>query len=304
MSFRLPSSMQVLERGWLSANNILFFEGERASLIDSGYHSHVGQTLALLHHALAGRRLERLYITHAHSDHMGGNPAVQAAYGCQIHIPAGSAEAVARWDEDALLLAPLGQSAPRYQYDHLIQAGEAFELGGLCWQAQAAPGHDMHALVYYNPEKRLLISGDALWENGFGLVFPDLLGQPGGLDAARQTLEHLGRLAIDCVIPGHGVPFVAVDEALARAHQRLAGFIDNSEKFAWNATKVLVAFVLQDKQRLPSADFPAFVHAIPLIWSMNERFLGLEENQLIRRVYEDLERSGALYRDGDFIYSQ
>lgn len=39
MSYSLPASMRVFERGWLSANNILFLEGEGATLVDSGYHS-------------------------------------------------------------------------------------------------------------------------------------------------------------------------------------------------------------------------------------------------------------------------
>ena len=32
----LPDSLLVLERGWLSSNNIVFFEGEQAAVIDSG----------------------------------------------------------------------------------------------------------------------------------------------------------------------------------------------------------------------------------------------------------------------------
>jgi hypothetical protein len=37
MSAPSPPSLLVLERGWLSANNILFFDGEQATLVDSGY---------------------------------------------------------------------------------------------------------------------------------------------------------------------------------------------------------------------------------------------------------------------------
>lgn len=33
----LPASMLVLERGWLSANNVIFLEGDGATLVDSGY---------------------------------------------------------------------------------------------------------------------------------------------------------------------------------------------------------------------------------------------------------------------------
>ena len=32
----LPDSLLVLERGWLSSNNIVFLEGDEAALVDSG----------------------------------------------------------------------------------------------------------------------------------------------------------------------------------------------------------------------------------------------------------------------------
>ncbi|MEO1358394.1 MAG: MBL fold metallo-hydrolase, partial [Pseudomonadota bacterium] len=39
----LPNSMRVFERGWLSSNNILFFDDEArggCALVDSGYLTH------------------------------------------------------------------------------------------------------------------------------------------------------------------------------------------------------------------------------------------------------------------------
>jgi hypothetical protein len=39
----LPDSLLVLERGWLSSNNIVFLEGEQAALIDSGYVTHAAR---------------------------------------------------------------------------------------------------------------------------------------------------------------------------------------------------------------------------------------------------------------------
>jgi len=74
----LPAGVQVFERGWLSSNNILLTDADSATLVDSGYFSHAAQTLALLEHALAGRALDRLVNTHLHSDHCGGNAALQA----------------------------------------------------------------------------------------------------------------------------------------------------------------------------------------------------------------------------------
>ena len=77
MNASLPADLIVLERGWLSANNVVCLEGETASLVDSGYVTHAEQTVALVGHALAGRRLRQVVNTHIHSDHIGGNAALQ-----------------------------------------------------------------------------------------------------------------------------------------------------------------------------------------------------------------------------------
>ena len=62
----------------------------------------------------------------------------------------------------------------------------------LDWQALAAPGHDPHALLLWCEEEGILISGDALWQNGFGVVFPELAGEPGFHDV-RATLDLIAR---------------------------------------------------------------------------------------------------------------
>ncbi|MCF8151308.1 MAG: MBL fold metallo-hydrolase, partial [Sulfuritalea sp.] len=177
---KLPDSIQVLERGWLSSNNVLFFEGESATLVDSGYVGHAPQTVALVKSALAARRdpvtLKRLVNTHSHSDHIGGNAALQAEFGCRIVIPAGIERMVSDWDTHALLLDAARQRGDRFAHDAVIEANSEFEMGGLVWQALPAPGHDMEALIYYCAEKRILISGDALWQDAFGIIFGELMG--------------------------------------------------------------------------------------------------------------------------------
>jgi glyoxylase-like metal-dependent hydrolase (beta-lactamase superfamily II) len=296
---KLPGSLLVLERGWLSANNILCFDGDQATLIDSGYVTHAEQTVALVGQALAGRSLSRLINTHSHSDHIGGNAALQAAFGCEITVPAGLHAVIGEWDENALLLSPLGQQGARFQHDKTLSAGSELEMGGLNWQAIAVPGHDMEALAYYNPEKRILISGDALWENGFGVIFPELLGEADGIAETRATLEMLARLPVDIVIPGHGSPFSAVDEALARAFRRLDSFAANLDKMAWHAIKVLVAFAMMERQSLPASEFAAFVQGIPFAVDVNRRYLGLADDVLVQRIEQELIHAGALHlRDG------
>lgn len=299
MTVNLPTSLLVLERGWLSANNVLFFDGDQATLVDSGYVTHAEQTVDLVYHALAGRRLGRLINTHSHSDHIGGNAALKAAFDCEIIVPAGLHAAIADWDRNALLLSPLGQRNARFQHDRLIDAGHQIEMGGLNWQALAVPGHDMEALAYYNPEKRILISGDALWENGFGVIFPELLGEANGLAHTQETLEMLSRLSIDIVIPGHGKPFSTVDAAFERAFRRLGNFRNNIEQLAWHAIKVIVSFAMMERRQLPKADFPAFVLGLPFAVDVNSRFLNLSDERLVAGVERELLLVNALrLKDG------
>lgn len=301
MSICLPDSLLVLERGWLSSNNIVFLEGDEATVVDSGYVIHAPQTVDLVRSVLDGRRLRRVVNTHAHSDHIGGNAALKAAFGCEITVPAGHHAAIADWDEDALLLSPLGQQAARFQHDALIAAGCEIEMGGLVWRALAVPGHDMEALAYYNPEKRILISGDALWENGFGVVFPELLGEADGLAATRSTLELLARLPVDVVIPGHGRAFADAEGALERAFRRLDSFATDVDRMAWHAIKVMVSFAMMERRRIPAASFPAFVLGLAFGTDLNRRYLGLPDDELVARVERELLRAGALRKEDDYF---
>ena len=302
----LPPQIQVLQRGWLSSNNILIRDANGAALIDSGYVAHAGQTLQLLRHALGETRLAWLINTHCHSDHMGGNAALARAYACRISIPVGEAPAVEAWDDAALMLSHTGQSAERFSYDDTLAAGDRLRLGELEWEALAAPGHDMHALMFYAPAARILISGDALWENGFGLIFPELFpemrGAGGGFAGTRTTLETIARLDIATVIPGHGAPFDAIGRALDTAFQRLDAYERDPAKLARHALKVMLSFSLMIQKKMTEADLPRFLAERPVYADINRHFLRLTEAQLCEYLVRDLERAGALSRrDGQLL---
>jgi len=293
---------QVIERGWLSSNNILLFDGNDATLIDSGYAGHAAQTVELVKSALAGRHLRRLINTHSHSDHIGGNAALQREFGCEILIPAGIEEHIRNWDERALLLALAAQRADRFRHDGVVRPGDKLRMGGLDWQAHAAPGHDMDALVFHCPDARLLISGDALWENGFGIIFGELLGESGdggALRATRATLDMIAGLRVDTVIPGHGRPFGEVGAALERAYQRLEAFVADPERMAKNAVKACFIFNLLDLQGLPRDRLESHLASVPIFRDVGSRLLGMEIPTLADWLVTELKRGCALEeRDG------
>lgn len=300
---KLPQSVQVIERGWLSANNILLHAQDGATLVDSGYGSHVPQTLALIEHALQGKELARLVNTHCHSDHMGGNAAIRKKYGCRTSIPEGEAPLIDRWDEQALILAIADQRAERFRYDDTFGDGAALRMGEFDWQVTAAPGHDTHAVMFYSPELGALISGDALWENGFGAVFPQLFGRDTALRETRETLEGIAGLGAKTVIPGHGRPFANIDSALERAFWRLESYEGDISRLARHCVKVALSFALLEKRSMPLADLPGYVGRVRILSDINRRYLGMTDVDFAEWLAGDLERAGALRRENGVLYA-
>jgi glyoxylase-like metal-dependent hydrolase (beta-lactamase superfamily II) len=298
----LPAGVSVFERGWLSSNNILMQGRDSAVLVDSGYCTHADQTLALVESALQGRPLDQLLNTHLHSDHCGGNAALQARYpALQTHIPPGHAEYVRDWDANALSYTPSGQSCPRFHFTATLQPGTDMRLGDLTWQIHAAPGHDPHSIILFEPTSRTLVSADALWERGFGVVFPELDGE-GAFDEVAATLDLIEALNPATVIPGHGAPFVDALTAIAYARKRLAGFVANPEKHLLYASKVLLKFKLLETQRMEMSALVAWAQATPYFANtFAKHFSGASFEAAAGQLVNDLVRSGAATVQGSLV---
>jgi glyoxylase-like metal-dependent hydrolase (beta-lactamase superfamily II) len=300
----LPPGLTVFERGWLSSNNILFQGGGQTALVDSGYCTHADQTVALVRQALAGRSLDLLLNTHLHSDHCGGNALLQRAYaGLQTRIPPGQAQYVRNWDPVALTYVPTGQQCPRFRMDGLLEPGSEVLLGERHWQVHAAPGHDPHSVILFEPGSRALISADALWENGFGVIFQELEGER-AFDEVARTLDVIESLRPLVVIPGHGKVFGGVDRALANARRRLDSFVRDPTRHAAHAAKVLLKFKLLELQRLQLAEFAQWALATPYFRMVHRLwFSDVDLVSWIEGLADDLERSGAALRDGEYIFN-
>ena len=303
----LGPGLLVLERGWLSSNNVLLDDGVDgdggATLVDTGHCVHAAQTLALLRQQLGARPLRRLINTHLHSDHCGGNAALQAAWTPQTLIPAGSTRAVRDWDEHALSYAATRQRCERFTAQGCITPGERLRIGARDWQVLGAPGHDPESLMLFDAEYRVLISADALWGNGFGVVFPELDGEP-GFDDVGRVLDLIESLDLRCVIPGHGPVFSDVAAALQRARERLAGFKADPARHLRHGVKVLLKYHLMEERSQPLAALRAWMAEVPLlhaVWSA----LGRPDGGVAawsERLLQELLGSGALRLRGEVVF--
>ena len=293
----LGSGVTVIERGWLNCNQIVLKSPEQNVLVDSGYGRHADATIGHVAAALENAPLHWLINSHCHSDHMGGNRALRAHYGCRVTIPVGEVKHVVPWTEQSCWALDMDQYAEEFAFDDTMKSGDTFDAGGFNWRAHAAPGHDMDALMLFAAAPRILITGDALWERGMGFVWPQQLPDTHGnpfIRAARAALDAIEKLDPAIVVPGHGAPFSNVASALGDARGKLAAFERDPVKNARHVVKGLFVFTLLDKGQMNVADVPAYLASVPVYRRMREEYQLGSNDEFAARMLEELLAAKAL----------
>ena len=158
-------------------------------------------------------------------------------------------------------------------------------------------------MVLFEPQSSVLISADALWESGFGVVFPELEGEDAFADVAA-TLDVIAALAPRVVIPGHGPVFTDAPTAIAAARRRLDGFVRAPDKHALYAAKVLLKYKLLEWQQITLADLAGWAQATPYFGALHTRYFADQTDvQWIGQLTDALVRSGAATRQGDVLHN-
>ncbi len=294
----LPATVRVIVRDWVNANHVVFLGSGPAALIDAGHVCGADETLVRVGEALGERPLARLLLTHCHSDHMGGCARLRDRFGCRIAVPEGEVAAIRAWDTEALWLDYAGQMAEPFTVDDVLRPGERLELGELDWEVIGAPGHDMGAVVFWNRRERILISGDALWEQGFGIVLPGE-GWRDRFAAARDCLETLRALRPLVVIPGHGQPFSDADSAIDRCLARIDLFEQDERRLARHVLQVMVAYSLMQHDGLDESEALTRFSAVPMFVEYAREYFAQPPYDVVSELLQNLLAKGAVVRGAD-----
>ena len=304
---RLPGSVVVIERDWLSSNHTLLFDEGQATIIDTGYAKHAATTDRLVAAALRhgpGEQtasLSRIVNTHLHSDHCGGNAILTGNHGCRVSVPAASFEAARRWTPQAREFDSMAQRCDRFSAHDAIAPGDVVFGAGLEWVAHAAPGHDPRSLIFFNPDHRVLISADALWQFGFGVIFPEIFDKS-GFSEQGEVLRLIQELDPLVVIPGHGPVFDDVGAALGRARKRLASLIEQPRLSHLHAMKVMVKFLLLDREQITISDLHELARQT-LLFQELARQLSLDVTDAVDDAVTALVTRAQLTRRDSVLYN-
>ena len=301
---KLPANIAFIERDWLSANHVMFRDGDNVTLVDSGYGKFNDVTIEKVGAVLTDwgdASLERIINTHIHSDHIGGNAELQRLHrGCSITVPVDEQPALVNWDSPEQMLSYADQEAERFAWDDVIEPGQTVLLGGQSWQAIATPGHDMGSLVFYSPALRILISADALWENSSGFVPPQAIdAKP--LAAQRATFKRLAELDVALVMPGHGPMFTDFSGALKRASEKLELFARDDMRIVKSVVKGMFIYSMMWRKTLPRADLVAYVERIGVHRDYNAQFFKMSDAAYADWLLGEAVRTGKVRVDNEHI---
>ena len=125
----------------------------------------------------AGGRLDTIFLTHHHADHVAGTDAVRARYGARVVGAAADAHRLPKLDQ-------------------AVREGDTVAFGS----AQAAvidtPGHTRGHIAFYIADGGVLLSGDTLFSLGCGKL---LEGTPAEMFGSLQKLAALpGETMVYC----------------------------------------------------------------------------------------------------------
>jgi len=210
---------------------------------------------------------------------------------------------VKAWDQQRLTHDRSGQRCAPFLADDELSLTQPLRAGGRDWEVIAAPGHDPDSVMLFDRVNGVLISADALWENGFGVVFPEVEGEPGFGDVGA-VLDLIATLPVRVVIPGHGAPFTDVVGALARARSRLAGFQADPARHARHALRVLVKYHMMEEQLQPLEALCDWAAATPLLqalWERHGRPLGLSTRDWAAGLIQEMLDGGVLQLGADGV---
>jgi glyoxylase-like metal-dependent hydrolase (beta-lactamase superfamily II) len=139
--------------------------------------------------AMGAKKIEKLLLTHIHSDHCGGALALRKRCGAKLGIHRSRAGFLGGED---------------FQYDD----NDQISFGGGELKVLHTPGHESGHCCFYESGDKVLFSGDNILGYGTAVIRPP----DGNMTDYLTSLERLLEFNISLILPGHG-PLVGKPEA-------------------------------------------------------------------------------------------
>lgn len=204
--------------------------------------------------AMGGKKIEKILLTHIHSDHCGGALALKKRSGAKLGI-------------SRLRAGYLGGE------DFSYGEGDEIPYDGGTLRVVHTPGHESAHCCFYEPALKDLLTGDHILGRGTTVIPPP----DGDMADYIHSLEKLLKLDIRRLLPGHG-PMVSdpygkireyIDHRLMREREVLGCLAEGERTIPAITARIYV-------------DVPSALHSVAE-WSVQAHLLKLIAEERVRK---------------------
>ncbi len=226
MYTKIKQDLYQIKPGKLSSHCYLVLS-EKNILIDSG----TAKDFAVLQSDLKEigigvSDIDMVINTHEHFDHIGGNRFLQNHAIIAAHRYA--AVKIVYGDDEVTMCRANEQDVVGYRIHVWLGNTDVIDAGGWFLKVLHTPGHTSGCICVYEPRKRILFSGDALFASGtLSTIF-----KSGSLAEYLNSLRRLSTIKISLLVPGHGRISNNVEEDISKTVEAVVTKFPEAERLA------------------------------------------------------------------------
>jgi len=196
---KLIDDIYVYEWTSFSDNNCnsYYIGGTVQALIDPGLKKYLPDLLKSMEtDGIKSEDIKYIINTHSHPDHFEGSEL----FNDNPHVKTGLNDKEIDFLNEAgeMMYGWFGLDFPKINIDMILKEGE-ITLGDETFEVLLTPGHSPGSISLYWPKKKVLISGDVIFEMNVGRT--DFTGGSGTL--LKESIITLSKLDVDYFLPGH-----------------------------------------------------------------------------------------------------
>jgi len=203
---KLLNNIYLIPEREFDANMYLVVEdNEILNLIDTGTGLNVISTINEIKNQFKVEKLKRIVLTHCHIDHSGGLNRLTKKFTPEVVVYEEEAPYIEMGDTIVTVSSFFGIEFPQTKVDTYLENKSILDIGDFRFTVYNMPGHTHGSVVFYDPKKKILISGDVVFpESSFGRTdFPT----GNGIELV-ESLKKISELDVEILLAGHMSPIM------------------------------------------------------------------------------------------------